>query len=191
MRNEKRPIQGNELFEKIIMAAGIEEEKYYLDYILADNHANINITYPSFDIETVVKWGSNEGIYCDVYIVGSYDEETIKTRNRLHIGTIKTLVESEAQMMRMYHMAGLIYLLGTKYINEIIDDLTWIGYEVRYLKDDGSLSNWCLECFTRERAVERIRIDTKRGSRLGQVIDLSNREDITEKIKRELMKEAV
>ena len=122
MRNEKRPIQGNELFEKIIMAAGIEEEKYYLDYILADNHANINITYPSFDIETVVKWGSNEGIYCDVYIVGSYDEETIKTRNRLHIGTIKTLVESEAQMMRMYHMAGLIYLLGTKYINEIIDD---------------------------------------------------------------------
>ena len=59
------------------------------------------------------------------------------------------------------------------------------------MTDDGSLSNWCLECFTRERAVERIRIDTKRGSRLGQVIDLSNREDITEKIKRELMKEAV
>lgn len=191
MRNEKRPIQGNELFEKIIMAAGIEEEKYYLDYILADNHANINITYPSFDIETVVKWGSNEGIYCDVYIVGSYDEETIKNRNRLHIGTIKTLVESNAQMMKMYHMAGKIYLLGTKLLNEIIDDLTWIGYEVRYLKDDGSLSNWSLECFTRERAVERIRIDTKRGSRLGQVIDLSNREDITEKIKRELMKEAV
>ena len=141
MRNENKPIQGNELFNRIIEAAGVEEEKYCLDYILADNHANINITYPSFDIETVVKWGSNEGIYCDVYIVGSYDEETIKTRNRLHIGTIKTLVESDAQMMRMYHMAGRIYLLGTKYINEIIDDLTWIGYEVRYLKEDGSLGH--------------------------------------------------
>lgn len=193
MRKEKKPIQGNELFKRIIKAAGIEEEKYHLDYILADNyHANIDITYPEFDLETVIKWGGSEGIYCDVYIRGAYDEETVTTKyDRLHIGTIKSLVESDAQMIKMYHMAGRIYLLGTKYIGSILDDLTWLGYEIKYYKEDGTVSEWSYETFKKERVLDIIRRDSERGSKLASVIDLSNRKDITEQIKKELLKEAV
>lgn len=195
MRKEKKPIQGNELFRRICKIAGVDhnEEKYHLDYCISDDyHGNIDITYPSFELETTVKWGGNEGIYCNVYIYGNFNEDTIKKPDRLHIGTIKTLVETDAQMMRMYHMAGRIYLLGTKYINEILDDLTWLGYEMKYLKEDGTPSPWSYEIFTRERVLERIRSDMKRGPvNLAHVIDLSNRKDITEQIKKELAKEAV
>lgn len=79
-----------------------ENEMLPGEYFMMANGFDEDVDMPKdISIATVTKWGSNEGIYIDVYI------ET--DRERIRFATGKDLGETEEDYNRMLSIAGFIY----------------------------------------------------------------------------------
>lgn len=86
------------------------------------------ITSPGFDIIPQICYGSNEGIYIDVFMFGNWDVTLDVNKNhRMHIGTIKTLGEGKNDMMMMGQLCGVIAYYFRKFVNSRIDEFDGSG----------------------------------------------------------------
>ena len=117
----KKPMTTKELFEKI---QGILKEKGrlpdILDYGLA-THRPVPITNYEFDLKSNLNYGSNEGIYLDLWI--EYYEG--KQKQQKGLGTFKTLsIDNEAMHIMAALLADFI-IEEYSYVNANLDDFTW------------------------------------------------------------------
>lgn len=119
MKNTNKPIMTSELFTNIV---NILCEKNLLpndilDYDMA-THNNEPITTYYFDFINSLNYGSNEGIYLDLYIeIRSQNGSDIVQ----HLGTFKTLLTSDDAMRKMGILLADFVIEGTRYVNLNID----------------------------------------------------------------------
>lgn len=159
----KKPMKAYEFFELIIDK--IKEQNRFpkitkdgneyelIDYTNSSRYGDgtTEITYYEFDIVTITKYGGCEGIYTDVSIVGRFNEFYDNGMKELHIGTIKTLFTDEEAMYSMFKLAADVYIIGTQYINDNIDDFSWLGFSIRHKDKKGGF-----EVYTEEAVVKKL-----------------------------------
>ena len=172
MKDErKRPYMARELFEEIIRVAGKMPE--CIDSVSANNalSGSTFIKYYEFNIETVVEYGSCEGCYLNVYIKGRYDEEI--NSPRLYLGSFSSLNASDDAIRELYAYAAELFIKATQYINENIDDFSWLGYRLKLSTEH----NWAYEISSEEAVIRKIRELNRRGENIKNIVitDLSTR----------------
>lgn len=121
-----------------------------LDYGLPTHHPTPIRTY-QFELKNNLDYGSNEGIYLDLWIEYYSDNE----KRAYGLGTFKTLDSSDEAM---HLMAGLLadFIIEEKaYIHTNIDDFNWEGADVYPLDEDGKRINWGYCCDSMEQALEK------------------------------------
>ncbi|MCI9553471.1 MAG: hypothetical protein HFE94_08060 [Acutalibacter sp.] len=87
-----------------------EEGVYPPEYFLLERDFENRELFPKLaDVYCFTRWGSNEGIYIDVNMLISDEEE--KKYKQIHFATGKSLGETEEEFDRMNYIAGYIYRL--------------------------------------------------------------------------------
>lgn len=147
----ERPMTTQELFNKV---QGILKEKGLLpdilDYGIATSKPIPIRTY-EFWLKDNLDYGGSEGIYLDLWIEYSEDDERIKSG----IGTFKTLDDSREAMRTMAALLADFIIEAYAYINAHIDGFTWTGVDVRAIDADGNRLTWCYSCSDMKSAMAR------------------------------------
>ena len=146
-----RPMTTEELFEKI---NSILKEKSKIPDILDYGHATSNpvpIRTYEFDLGNSLNYGSNEGIYLELWIKYRVENE----KRRAAIGTYKTLYKDANAMYIMASLLANFIIEEHSYVNNNLDDFTWEGADVYALKDNGERMNWGYTCGTMDAALKR------------------------------------
>ena len=146
-----RPMTTEELFEKI---NSILKEKGKIPDILDYGNATSNpvpIRTYEFDLGNSLNYGSNEGIYLELWIKYRVENE----ERRAAIGTYKTLYEDANAMHTMASLLADFIIEEYSYVNKNLDDFTWEGADVYALKENGERANWGYTCGTMEAALKR------------------------------------
>ena len=150
---KKKPMNGADFFDKIcdlIEAKG--KMPGILDYHKSDNwEGERTITTDEFDITNSLAYGGSEGIYLDVglYFYGGSEDE-----GRAHIGTFKTLDESDEAMRTMGVLLADFIIEAGGYVRENPDEFVFEGYRVRAYSKDGKPVPFSMILQTLERAEE-------------------------------------
>lgn len=113
----------NKLFEQNgVIDMSVLEHGYMkcMDFSIKDAR-KYRLTREEFSVDAKVTFGSNEGIYVDVYLDGKWRDEQ-KENGRLWIGCYKTLGESRKDAEAMGKMAGAISYFAHKYVGDNIED---------------------------------------------------------------------
>lgn len=115
------------LEEEHVLDMGVLEHGYMkcMDNSIPDAR-KCRLTSSDFTIETRVVYGSNEGIFVDIYLSGRWQSDQ-KEDGRLWIGCYKTLGEGRIYAEAMGKLAGAINYFAHKFVNEHIDDFTGFG----------------------------------------------------------------
>ena len=146
-----RPMTTEELFEKI---NSILKEKgklpNILDYGIATSNPVPIRTY-EFDLGNSLNYGSNEGIYLELWIKYRVENE----KRRAAIGTYKTLYKDANAMYIMASLLANFIIEEHSYVNKNLDDFTWEGADVHALKENGERVNWGYTCGTMEAALKK------------------------------------
>ena len=147
----KQPVTTKEYFETIYNILSKQGKiPDILDYKLSTSNAVPIKTY-EFSVGNNLDYGSNEGIYLDLWIE-LYGK---KEKQRYRLGTFKTLrIDREA----MHKMADLLanFLIEQRiYENKHLDDFTWEGVDVHVIQEDGTVSSCGYTCSTMEAAMKR------------------------------------
>ena len=164
-----KPMTACELVDNVL--AKMKEEKLYpdfLDYAHGDSYRDgtREITYYGFDVETVTKYGCNEGVYTDFYLMGIFDAtEPLDKRERIYVGCAKTLNEGKEAVREMYEFAANFYITATKYINENINDFSWKGFDMRFEGEQCSH-----ECYTDEQIISVLERYIQKGKDLSKLV---------------------
>ena len=146
-----RPMTTEELFEKI---NSILKEKGKIPDILDYGNATSNpvpIRTYEFDLRNSLNYGSNEGIYLELWIKYRVENE----KRRAAIGTYKTLYKDANAMYIMASLLANFIIEEHSYVNNNLDDFTWEGADVYALKENGDRINWGYTCGTMEAALKR------------------------------------
>jgi len=109
----------------------------------------VEIIDSSFDIIPQVQYGSCEGIYLDVYLVGS--EFTYSNEKKVKLCCIKTLDESREGMRAMAVLGADIVVDLTEFLGNNSENVNWEYYTVRMINENGYLS-WGYLTTTLEKA---------------------------------------
>lgn len=127
---EPRRDRKSELFAAVLKRAqangGITDIEAILDYYLPnDNEPEFSerdpyITDYHFNFVPCIQFGC-EGIYVDLILDGSFDDSE---RDKMRIGTYKTLRQDEEACALMGKLCGLLMFHGTAYVNENIHRFT-------------------------------------------------------------------
>ncbi len=169
----KHPYKFDEFFNKVTENIEVPD---YIEYVSADRYptgsngyapADSYIRNYEFDVFTRTAYGSNEGIYTDVYIQGKYSAEDSDT---VHIGTIKTLYSGEEYLRKMYDFAATIYIEARNFINLNIEDFTWLGYNIQLSPG----ANYYYEVMTEERIIEKLAFLKRKDVDISKVIITDN-----------------
>ncbi len=130
----KKPYTAEELFNTIMEKVQRPE---FIEYASPTGtpRDKVLIKDYQFDLYTRVVYGTNEGIYADVWLSGKYDEEA--GAPDLLIGVIKTLNRDDDTVRKMYQLCAEIFLAGTHFINDNLDDFTWLGYRIELSEKSG------------------------------------------------------
>ena len=110
-----------------------------LEYALS-THEPRELRNYEFDVLGQVNFGC-EGIYLDLYFkgnIGDGREEQIGA-----FGTIKTLREDDESFRTMAILGANFQLAAHHFINKHLDDFTHIGYDIDFLREDGSVATGC------------------------------------------------
>ena len=120
----------SELFAAVLSRAkadnGIADIEAILDYYLPNNDETEDpnrdpfLTDYHFDFAPCIQFGC-EGIYVDLVLEGSFDDSE---KNKLHIGTFKTLCQDKEACALMGKLCGLLMFHGHAYVNEHIHRYT-------------------------------------------------------------------
>ena len=146
-----RPMTTEELFEKI---NSILKEKGKIPDILDYGNATSNpvpIRTYEFDLGNSLNYGSNEGIYLELWIKYRVENE----KRRAAIGTYKTLYKDANAMYIMASLLANFIIEEHSYVNNNLDDFTWEVADVYALKENGDRINWGYTCGTMEAALKR------------------------------------
>ena len=135
----KKPYKASELFNEICKQLTLPD---ILDYYRGEDLHDEEIRGYEWDFGNDLEFGTNEGIYLTMY-AKSKDKEIM-------LGMFKTLVTSAEAMHKMASLLADFIIVGTKFVNENLDDFTWSGYNV---KPVGALCSY--DCTTIERAKKR------------------------------------
>lgn len=140
---KKKPYTTAELFNevvKLLKQKGLYESE--LDYCHADTSGR-QFLNEEWSTIGVVRFGSNEGIYLDIYAEGykenAYSNEPPATIN---IGTFKTLSRSREAFHMMSRLSANFVLEAEDFIMSHINDFTWNGYNIKLVKSDNKAYNW-------------------------------------------------
>lgn len=95
-----------------------ERAAQILDYYHAERHTVRELKDYRFAFVAKVAWGSNEGVYVDCYLEGTFDDSGDK---RLHLGTLKTLDASLEGFRVMGELAGALTYHARQYVNRNLD----------------------------------------------------------------------
>lgn len=131
MINKKTLYTASGLFKTIMKK--LKEEKRvpdFLEYAIPTRNKYEFRNY-AFDILGTVNFGSNEGIYIDVFFRGDIGDSNISSGS---MGTIKTLNRDEDSFYRMAELMAAFQLAANTFVNEHLDDFTWTGFDIYYLK---------------------------------------------------------
>ena len=125
----KKPYTAGELFNEIIKDIPAPD---FIEFARpsAKPYCDTLIKTYSFNIYTRIVYGSNEGIYADVMLQGQYDIE--QGAPDLCIGVIKTLRSDDEAVEEMYKYCSKIFIKGTRFVNDNLDDFTWLGFRIEY-----------------------------------------------------------
>lgn len=127
------PYTNAELFEltnKALMEKGLLPT--ILDYGLAESEKVVIDTY-EWDVIGIPNFGGSEGIYLDIYADGVVTrQEEAPKRERVPLGTYKTLGRSKADFLEMCRLLTEFVFYLTDFINKNMDRFTWIGYDIRF-----------------------------------------------------------
>lgn len=131
MINKKTLYTASRLFE-IIMKKLKEEKRVpdFLEYAIPTRNEYEFRNY-AFDILGTVNFGSNEGIYIDVFFRGDIGDSNITSGS---MGTIKTLNKDEDSFYGMAELMAAFQLAANTFVNEHLDDFTWTGFDIYFLK---------------------------------------------------------
>lgn len=147
----KRPMTTEDLFNKICSILKAQDNlPDILDYGLATHHPVPIRTY-EFDLKSNLAYGSNEGIYLDLWIEYFADDE----KRTSSIGTFKTLDESKEAMHIMADLLADFIIEEYAYVNANIDAFTWEGADVHPFDDAGKCISWGYSCASMEAALKR------------------------------------
>lgn len=151
-KKQIRPITTAELFSKIcgILEDGGRMPDDILDYRLATNSPVPIKTY-EFAIRNNLDYGSNEGIYLDLWIEFYEDNE----KQLKELGTFKTLLDSKEAMCVMARLLADFIVEERKIVNANLDDFTWTGIDVYPIGMNGVKINYGYSCATMEKALIR------------------------------------
>lgn len=151
-----KPMTTADLFNKI---CDILKQKNLipdiLDYSLSNKYHAVEIRDYEFDFDLTLKYGGNEGIYlkCGIYgLIGAGEEY-----KRYCLGTFKTLREDNEAMYIMAKLYADFVIEGSRFINDNLDDFTWVGADVAAYDEEGKPRS-AYSCRTKETA-EKIAIE--------------------------------
>ena len=135
-----KPHTARELFcliDKELERRGLLPE--ILDYGLPDTEA-VPIYGIAWDCIFKVRFGSNEGIYLDVYAEGYLPKDPLSEEDdehrRIRLGCYKTLYASHDAFRTMAALGAEFALAAGDYIDEHMGEFDLCGYHVRFYKDD-------------------------------------------------------
>lgn len=94
---------------------------------------NIEIRDYHFDVTASIAYGSNEGIYVNIYLDGDIGAVKKKTL----IGVFKTLYTTDESMRTMGILAADFVSIASAFIDKHIDDFTWKGFEANMYDQTG------------------------------------------------------
>lgn len=167
-----KPYTASDFFETVMKEI---EVPGYIDYVSSSDKPTL-LKYYEFEVHTEIMYGGSEGVYLDIVIKGRYDEEMPSPYTNLTIGTIKTLDSSDEAIYKLYQLAAEIFIKANRFVQDNIDDFTWLGYRVKIKPED----NCAYEIYTTERIVEKLYQLKKWGADISRVsiTDLSIKKEI-------------
>lgn len=129
---KKTLYHSDELFRLIdgrLKGAGVLPD--ILDYGLPtqEHHAIKTI---SWDTIGIVNFGSSEGIYLDIYLVGDIGG---RKTERVKLGTYKTLSEDKGAFSAMSVLNAEFVFAMREFVNAHMDDFNWSGYDIHFYRD--------------------------------------------------------
>ena len=127
----KKPYTTKEFFDTITEKVLDEHPdiKEIIDYSLASS-CEQEIRSDQFSPEINIDYGENEGIYLDFRIRGNLSGESGQADEIIHIGTVKTLRESDEAMYLMGKLNAALVIETYKFLREDWEDFMWSGYVV-------------------------------------------------------------
>lgn len=122
----KQIITTDQLFSEIISNLKVARMLPSIEHAIPGiSHGIYDI---EFDVYGILTYGSNEGIYLEMIIDGSFDREFKTGKQRIPIGTIKTLDSSDASMKEMALLMANFILEARRYVDTHEDELIRRGY---------------------------------------------------------------
>lgn len=127
----KKPYTTKEFFDTITEKVLDEHPdiKEIIDYSLASSHEQ-EIRSDQFSPEINIDYGGNEGIYLDFRIRGNLSGNPGQVDKTIHIGSVKTLRESDDAMYLMGKLNAALVIETYRFLREEWEDFTWNGYVV-------------------------------------------------------------
>lgn len=147
----KEPMDTAEFFTKI---CGILDGKGIMPGILdyaVPAHNPVLITTSGFSFRNNLDYGSNEGIYLDIWITFDKGGRNIQKG----LGTFKTLLEDGAAMETMGRLLAGFIVEGYQYINSNPDNFNWEGIDVYAFDSNGNKAGFSYSCKNMDSAVCR------------------------------------
>lgn len=127
----KKPYTTKEFFDTITkkVLSDHPDIKEIIDYSLGSFREQ-EIRSDQFSPEIRIDYGGNEGIYLDFRIRGNLSGDSEQIDEIFHIGTVKTLYESDEAMYLMGKLNAALVIETYKFLREEWEDFTWNGYVV-------------------------------------------------------------
>lgn len=113
-----------------------------LDYGKPSRWSGQEIDTPEFDLVSELNYGTNEGIYLNLFV--SFLGPDAECRFQHSLGVFKTLDESDNAMRTMGILLSDFTLEVRKYVRENYDLFDRRGYYVRGYREDGTRLNYAL-----------------------------------------------
>lgn len=128
---KKKPYTTTEFFNAITKKALDKHPdiKKILEYSSASS-CEQEIRSDQFSPEINIDYGGNEGIYLDFRIRGNLSGNLGQADEIIHIGTVKTLYESDEAMFLMGKLNAALVIETYKFLREDWEDFMWSGYAV-------------------------------------------------------------
>ena len=119
---------------KLIMKQLRDEDRVpdILEYDIATSEPTEIRNY-EFDVLGTVDYGGSEGIYVTLFLRGNIGYGWEKSPMRF--GTFKTLNTDDDSFRQMAVLMADFQIAATRFINEHLDDFTWIGYDIDYFRE--------------------------------------------------------
>lgn len=146
-----KPMTTADLFDKIcdiLKEKGLHPD--ILDYALAASTPK-PITNYEYSLRNNLDYGGSEGIYLDLWI----ETDTAFGRQRVELGTFKTLEANRDAMHIMANLLADFIVEESAYVNAHLDDFCWEGMKVSVFDRDEKELGWYYTCKDMENALKK------------------------------------